>query len=179
MEQREEFSFLSSVRDDPTRRRGAVLAIIISPALPIIAIVLTNAQIAFQIAPPLRKQGPLPFRWRCCLLNAEAEGGGAGSGEDGRERGMIKRDGEAEITRGKVSSHCRSRALRGNAVIARPSSIVFLPSSSSSSSSSPLRAPHSSGERGGGGGGGGREIFQFCTREKVVAGAARLRPLFT
>jgi len=177
MEQREEFSFLSSVRDDPTRRRGAVLAIIISPALPIIAIVLTNAQIAFQIAPPLRKQGPLPFRWRCCLLNAEAEGGGAGSGEDGRERGMIKRDGEAEITRGKVSSHCRSRALRGNAVIARPSSIVFLPSSSSSSS--PLRAPHSSGERGGGGGGGGREIFQFCTREKVVAGAARLRPLFT
>lgn len=48
-------NFLSVVRstdrDDLREGRKGVLAIIISPALPVIAIVLTNAQIAFQIAP--------------------------------------------------------------------------------------------------------------------------------
>lgn len=40
--------------------RKGVPAIIISPALTVIVIVLTNAQIAFQIAPPLRKQDLVP-----------------------------------------------------------------------------------------------------------------------
>jgi len=55
---REIFS-LSSIRRLQEGWKG-VPAIIISPALPVIVIVLTNAQIAFQIAPPLRKQDPVP-----------------------------------------------------------------------------------------------------------------------
>lgn len=62
MEQHAKFSFCRPF-DSPgglQEGRKGVPAIIISAALPIIAIVLTNAQIAFQIAPPLRKQGPVP-----------------------------------------------------------------------------------------------------------------------
>lgn len=54
MEQLAKFPFCRSF-DSPgglrEERKGAP-AIIISPALPVIAIVLTNAQIAFQIALP-------------------------------------------------------------------------------------------------------------------------------
>lgn len=65
MEQHAKFSFCRSFDGPRGLREGreGVPAIIISPALPVIVIVLTNAQIAFQIAPlppSLRKQDPVP-----------------------------------------------------------------------------------------------------------------------
>lgn len=117
-------NFLSVVRSTGPgglqEGRKGVPAIIISPALPVIAIVLTNAQIAFQIAPPWENRARCQ---RCPLFNADEKTKSAVH----RTR-TIKRDRADEIKRkrGKVSSSCGSGSLRGNAVIAGSSSIVFL-----------------------------------------------------
>lgn len=123
MEQHAKFSFCRSF-DSPSGglregRKGAP-AIIISAALPIIAIVLTNAQIAFQIAPPWENRAQCQ---RCRLFNTDEKTESAL-----RRARTIKRDRTDEIKRkrGKVSSSCGSGSLRGNAVIAGSFSIVFL-----------------------------------------------------
>lgn len=94
-----EIFFLSSVwwsgtRDDSERNEKEYLslsAIIISTALPVIAIVLTNAQIAFQIVPPWENRARCQG---CPLFNTdEKERGGA------THCRTIKRDRTSEIKR--------------------------------------------------------------------------------
>lgn len=85
-------SFVRRSRRGLQEGRKGVSAIIISPALPVIAIVLTNAKIAFQIALPSPSPSPSPektgsgARNALFFLNANGEQGEKEPGDASRAR---------------------------------------------------------------------------------------------